>query len=128
MERGMKVGRSRLDPLPGRPADRPKPSSTEASVRMLDIQMVWDVAVATGSQPRGARRRAAEKHGVAPATITEAVRRVEDAFGVKLFNGEAGLHAEPLTVSGRAFVEHGALFLKTFQIFRKMLQQAEDAS
>lgn len=128
MDRRNKSGWSRLDPLPGRAVDRPKPSSNEASVRMLDIQMVWDVAVAVDSQSRGAQRRVAQKHGVAPATITEAMKRVENAFGVQLFNRGAGPDKEPLTAPGRAFVESGAIFLQTFQILRKMLQQAEDAS
>lgn len=110
-----------LEPLPPNERNRPRPSAAEARVRLLDVQMVWDAVAAAKQKPRGARRRAAEKHAVAPATITEAVARFEDAMGVSLFSeAERG----GLTAAGDAFLEHGATFLRTYQLLRKFLQEA----
>lgn len=119
-------GTGRLDPLPGGERDRPRPSPNEAAVRMLDIQMVWDVVAAANEQARGARRRVAEKHGVAPATITEAIKRVEAAFAVRLFSSEPAVDADALSVHGRAFLEYGLTFLKAFQLMRKFVQEAAE--
>ena len=113
----------KLDSLLKFERDRPRPSEAEARVRLLDVQMVWDVVIAARERQRGARRRAAEKHEVAPATITAAVARLEDAMGVRLFQRDAP-DGDTLTAAGRAFSESGEDFLRSYQILRKILQEA----
>ncbi|MCJ2035531.1 hypothetical protein [Methylobacterium sp. J-068] len=95
-------------------------------MRMIDVQMVWDAADIVSKQPRGARSRTAEKHGVSRATITEAVKRVEAAFNVRLFAKARSDKEEPLTAPGRAFVDHGKTFLESFQLLRKLVQDAQN--
>ena len=117
----------RLAPLAGRERDLPRPSNREGNVRMVDIQMVWDTVIATIEKPRGARRRTAIKHGVVPATITEAIRRFEAAMDVMLFSDDPIEGSDPLTAHGYAFARHGSTFLDSYQILRKFVQNAETA-
>lgn len=123
MTRRPQAPRTRLDPLPGPASARPKACPGEAALRMLDIQMVSDAVAAVRACPRGARRRTARKHRVAPATITEAIKRVELAMGVQLFEAtEDGGRSDVLSPAGRAFESVGRDFLENFQAFRKLVQ------
>ena len=94
---------------------------------MIDIQIAWDVVIATRERGCGARRRVAKKHGVVPSTITEALARFEEAMGVPFFTADsgseqAGSEQVALTAHGEAFAQHDSKFLNAYQSLRKLVQ------
>ncbi len=96
---------------------------------MVDLQLALDVVLEAQRRPYGARHRAAIKRNVARSTVTAAIQRLELALGVSLFaaSGDAtpsSGKATVLTASGLVFAELAPAVLRSFELLRRIVQDA----
>lgn len=94
-------------------------------MRLKDLQLTAELLVEAVANEHGARERVAERHSIQKSVITDRIGRVEQFFGVALFDGP---QRKSPTAAGKMMARYGPRLLEQIGHFGALLQEARDWS
>lgn len=94
-------------------------------MRLKDLRLTTELLVEAVANERGARERIADRHGIQKSVITDRVGRIEQFFGIALFDGP---QRKSPTNAGKMMARYGPRLLEEIGHFGAMLQEARDWS
>lgn len=100
-----------------------KSDETKADMRLKDLQLTSELLAEAVAQENGARERIAEKHGIQKSVITDRVRRIEQFFGVNLFEGP---QRKTPTGAGKWMADYGPKIVIEIEEFAERLREASE--
>lgn len=97
--------------------------ANKADMRLKDLQLTSELLAEAVAQENGARERIAEKHRIQKSVITDRVRRIEQFFGVNLFEGP---QRKTPTTAGKWMAKYGLEIVTEIEQFAERLREVSE--
>jgi DNA-binding transcriptional LysR family regulator len=95
----------------------------KASMRLKDLQLTSELLAEAVAQENGARERIAERYGIQKSVITNRVKRIEQFFGVNLFEGP---QRKTPTSAGKWMAKYGPEIVTEIEQFAERLRDVSE--
>lgn len=90
-------------------------------MRLTDLRLTVELLVEADDNSDGARDRVAARKGIRKSVIADRVKRIENFFGVSLFDGP---QRKGLTKAGRFMARYGPKLISEIEDFSQMIRDA----